>query len=98
MCIFLSLSKTQFPYTHMAPLPSRRTSLCVFFSFLGGAPKWKAAPLSPKLETEANSHRIQDVDIDRNTMGKGCPLHWAWQCDFNRPLCSFSQKQFMEFL
>ena len=49
------------------------------------------APLSPKLETEANSHRIQDVDIDRNNMGKGWTLHWAWQCDFNRPLCSFSQ-------
>ena len=63
--------------------------LCVFFNFFGWCPQ--VAPLSPKLETEANSHRIQDVDIDRNNMGKGWPLHWAWQCDFNRPLCSFSQ-------
>ena len=43
----------------------------------GGAPKWKAAALSPKVETEANSHRIHDADVDRN-MGKEWPLRWGW--------------------
>ena len=87
LCIFLNLSKTQFPYMHVV----LGELLCVFLIFSGGAPKWKAAPLSPKVVIEANSHRIQGVDVDRNNMGKGWPLHWAWQCDFNRPLWSFIQ-------
>ena len=40
------------------------------FLFWGDLPKWKAAPVSPKAEAEANSHGIQDADFVRNNMGK----------------------------